>query len=101
MVSGIKILAFSDIHVDVAESFPIKKYLSKLSQFFTRFGELDLLICAGDVSPHLDEFENTLEYLRATVKASHYLVVPGNHDIWIEEIVDNCDESYSEIPRAR
>ncbi len=74
--------------MDVAESSSGKKYLPKISQFFARFGDVDFLICAGDVSPYLDEFESTLEFLRATVKAGHYLVVPGNHDIWIEELID-------------
>ncbi len=87
----LEILAFSDVHVDIGQAGIGDEYLEEITRFLRSFGEVDIVICAGDVTPFLVDFEDTLKYLHENLEASHYFVVPGNHDIWIDALVSPPD----------
>ncbi len=77
-----RFLLFSDLHLDIGGSEYGETYLEELSDYLRGVGEYDYAICAGDISPSLQELENGLKYLKDTLGVEELLFVPGNHDVW-------------------
>jgi len=70
----VRVLALSDLHVDLMENAEIVCQLSR------RRSARDILIVAGDVTHRLDRLSDTLARLRDAYAAVCY--VPGNHELW-------------------
>ena len=86
-----RILAFSDIHVDInnigsyEDNDIFVKFIDKFCEHLSNFKGIDIVICAGDISPSIPDIVNTLERITDALSASEYLFVPGNHDVWNTE----------------
>ncbi|MFX0090897.1 MAG: metallophosphoesterase [Candidatus Hodarchaeota archaeon] len=84
----LEIVAISDIHVDINNIGSYEdgdnwvKFKEKLRKILSHFNDIDLLVCAGDISPSVSELQRTLEFLTKSIEAEYYVFVPGNHDIW-------------------
>ena len=85
LMKKLKIVLFSDIHTDIGNALYKSTYLAEVAQYINQIKNIDLLICAGDISPSILELANTLEFLSENIASSYYLMVPGNHDIWYTE----------------
>ena len=71
-----RILALSDLHVDVPEN---REWIMKLSKADYRE---DVIIVAGDVSDQIDRLTWTFETLLSRFAGVFY--VPGNHELWVK-----------------
>jgi putative phosphoesterase len=84
----LNILAVSDIHVDINRHSASDDETSQVT-FLEKFGEqlrhiaaVDLVVCAGDISPSVTQLQSTLDMIAKSIESAYYVFVPGNHDIW-------------------
>ncbi|MFX0201671.1 MAG: metallophosphoesterase [Candidatus Hodarchaeota archaeon] len=84
----LKILAVSDIHVDInspgssGDEANQGTFLEKASELLEQITEVDLVVCAGDISPSITQLQRTLDVITKSIESTYYVFVPGNHDIW-------------------
>ena len=97
----LKIFSFSDIHVDINiqnanKNESIKeKFIDGFKEYLNTLENIDIVICAGDVSSNLQEIEKLLKLVTENVDAKYYVFVPGNHDVW--ETEQKVDDGISRI----
>jgi putative phosphoesterase len=106
----IKVFAFSDIHIDMnkSEFFDFEGKSFSFVQYFLHYinsiPDLDVIICAGDVSPNVNELSDFLNLISNNVDCKNLLFVPGNHDIWEfdkKESEKDCKTKYNlKIPEG-
>ncbi len=77
-----KILALSDIHTDLVREEDKNDFFTMLTTFLNAIENVNLVICAGDISPDPMELTSTLKTIGEAISAEYYLFVPGNHDVW-------------------
>lgn len=82
-----KIGILSDIHLHRSEH---RDQVNELIEYVNRAPDLDLLVCAGDLSHVTSELKSFLSVLRP---ACPRCWVPGNHDIWVIDPEHDNDTS--------
>ncbi|MFX1251452.1 MAG: metallophosphoesterase [Promethearchaeota archaeon] len=84
----LKILTVSDIHVDINNPGSFNdgshqvKFLDKFREILGQITGVDLVVCAGDISPSVTQLQRTLDLITKSIESTYYVFVPGNHDIW-------------------
>lgn len=58
------------------------KFIDKFSAFVSSIKDINMVVCAGDVSSSIPEVVDTLTQIAEVIPASNYVFVPGNHDVW-------------------
>ena len=87
-VQKLKILSFSDIHSDVnkvgyrEDGDEWVKFSDRFNEILHQYKDIDIVACAGDVSPSTLELQHTLELINESIDAQYYVFVPGNYDVW-------------------
>lgn len=77
-----KIVALSDIHSDINKLYSPQNFSEEFSKVLGQIESCDLVVCAGDVSPDLNEIMYTLNLIVESIESRFYVFVPGNHDVW-------------------
>lgn len=83
-----KILSVSDIHSDVnkvgyrEDGDEWVKFSDRFNDILHEYKEIDIIMCAGDISPSVPELQHTLKLINESIDAQYYVFVPGNHDVW-------------------
>lgn len=75
-----KLVAFSDPHIDIQEKRGYPNFLSKLTNHLESL-EPDVILVTGDVAGSTTYVQKFLEGINTTVKKK--IFCPGNHDIWV------------------
>ena len=75
-----KLVVFSDPHIDIQEKRGYPKFLIKLNEYLESI-EPDIILVTGDIAGSTSQIQKFLEGI--TTSAKKKIFCPGNHDIWV------------------